>query len=151
VTTTGTSFPLSKHTGGGGATPQFSGQCVYLQFMWEVPHPPSAVEFSSHCHFHKLSCSKVAGRGLPLLPSLANLFIYCSMRDCPFPPLWHSRHPALFATCLFCCCLFGFFSFSCFPGWESACPGVYADLAQDCLWEYHVPITSPGGLRLLSW
>jgi hypothetical protein len=119
--------------------------------MWEVPHPPSAVEFSSHCHFHKLSCSKVAGRGLPLLPSLANLFIYCSMRDCPFPPLWHSRHPALFATCLFCCCLFGFFSFSCFPGWESACPGVYADLAQDCLWEYHVPLTSPGGLRLSSW
>jgi hypothetical protein len=32
----------------------------------------------------------------------------------------------------------GFFSF--FPGWGSVCPGGYADLAQGCLWEYHVPL-----------
>jgi hypothetical protein len=39
-----------------------------------------------------------------------------------------------------------FFSF--FPGWGLVCPGGYADLAQDCLWEYHVPLGSPCGLRL---
>jgi hypothetical protein len=43
------------------------------------------------------------------------LFIYSFMKDCPFPLLWHSGRPALFAMCLFCCChcLFSlvFFSF----------------------------------------
>jgi hypothetical protein len=58
---TATSFPLSKHTGGGGATPTFSGQCVYLQFPWEVTLPPSPVEFSSHCHFYRLFHSWLLG------------------------------------------------------------------------------------------
>jgi hypothetical protein len=37
-----TSLPLSKHTGGGGTTPVFSGQLVYLQFCEGVPllHSP---------------------------------------------------------------------------------------------------------------
>jgi hypothetical protein len=35
------------------------------------------------------------------------------------------------------------FSFSFFPGWGSVCPGGYADLAQGCLWKYHVPLSSP--------
>jgi hypothetical protein len=43
------------------------------------------------------------------------------------------------------------FSFSFFPGWGSVCPRSYADLAQDCLWEYHVPLSSPCGLRLPKW
>jgi hypothetical protein len=37
---------------------------------------------------------------------------------------------------------------SCFPGWGSVCPGGCADLAQGCLWEYRVPLSSPCGLRL---
>jgi hypothetical protein len=41
-----------------------------------------------------------------------------------------------------------FFSF--FPGWESVCPGGYADLAQGCLREYHVPLSSPCGLHLFK-
>jgi hypothetical protein len=41
-----------------------------------------------------------------------------------------------------------FFSF--FPGCESVCPGGYADLFQGCLWEYHVPLSSPGSLLLPS-
>jgi hypothetical protein len=32
-----------------------------------------------------------------------------------------------------------------FPGWGLICPGGYADLAQGCLWEYHVPLSSPCG------
>jgi hypothetical protein len=39
-----------------------------------------------------------------------------------------------------------FFSF--FPAWGLVCPGGYADLAQDCLWEYRVPLSSPCGLHL---
>jgi hypothetical protein len=92
----------------------------------------------------------IAGRVPLLLPSPASLFIYSSMRHCPSPPLWHSGCPTLFITCLF-------FSFQllvyysvCFfsPGWESVYPGGYADLAQGCLWEYHMLLSSPGGLLL---
>jgi hypothetical protein len=36
------------------------------------------------------------------------------------------------------------------PGWGSACPGGYADLAQGCLWGYHIPLSSPCGLHLLK-
>jgi hypothetical protein len=111
-------LPLSKHTGGGGTTPAFSGWHVYLQFTWGVPLPPSPVKFSSHSHFYKLSSSKVAGRVPPLLPSLAGLFIYSSMRDCP-SPLQCSGHPTLFATCLLLLLLLfivQFFFFSFFPG-----------------------------------
>jgi hypothetical protein len=39
TTTTITSFPLSKLTGGGDTAPAFSDQCVYLQFTWEVVFP----------------------------------------------------------------------------------------------------------------
>jgi hypothetical protein len=73
---TATRFPLSKHTGGGDTAPAFSGLRVYLQF-------PTPVEFSSHCHFYKLSHSWLLGvcccscllwlacEGFPLPPSLA--------------------------------------------------------------------------------
>jgi hypothetical protein len=88
---TATSFPLSKHTGGGDTAPAFSGRCVYLQFMWEVGLLPSPVEFSSLCHSHKLSRSCLLGAPL-LLPSPArpSLFIYSSRRD-SLPPLFHTQ------------------------------------------------------------
>jgi hypothetical protein len=88
----------------------------------------------------------VVGHVLLLLPSLAGLFIYSYMRDCPSPPLQCSGHPTLFATCLFCHCLL--FSFSFFPGWRLVCPGDYADLAHGCLWEYCMLFSSPFGLCL---
>jgi hypothetical protein len=49
-------FPFPS-TGKSDTVPSLSGLCVYLQFMWEVGLPPSPVQFSSHHHFHKLSCS----------------------------------------------------------------------------------------------
>jgi hypothetical protein len=52
VTATATSFPLSKHTGGGDTA---------LAFTWEVGLPPSPVEFSFHCHFYKFSPSWLLG------------------------------------------------------------------------------------------
>jgi hypothetical protein len=57
ATTTATSFPLSKHTGGGDTAPASSGQRVH---MGSDTSPPP-VEFFSHCHFYKLSCSWLLG------------------------------------------------------------------------------------------
>jgi hypothetical protein len=150
MTTTVTSFPLSKHTGGGDTTPTFSGQHVYLQFTWEVGLPSSPVQFSSHHHFYKLSRSWLLGGCRH--SCLLRQFVYLHFCEgLPLPPLWNSGHPALFAACLFCCCclLFSFFSF--FPVLGSVCPGGYAGLAQGCLWEYHVPLSSPCGLHLPKW
>jgi hypothetical protein len=53
-------FPF-PNTGKGATAPALSGLHVYLQFMWEVGLPPSLVKFSSHCHFHMLSCSCLLG------------------------------------------------------------------------------------------
>jgi hypothetical protein len=86
----------------------------------------------------------VAGHVLPLLPSLAGLLWGISP-----PPLQHSGHPALFATCLFLLLLLiiqVFFLF--FFGWGSVCPGGYANLTHGCLWEYRMPLSSPCGLHL---
>jgi hypothetical protein len=119
-TSTFTSFP-TPGCWAGASTPAFSGQFVYLQFTEEVSLPFSPVEFSLYRHFYKLSRSNVAGRGPPLLPFPASLFFYSSVRDFPSPPLQHSGHPALFATCLFCCCLLFSLFFSLFSlggGWS---------------------------------
>jgi hypothetical protein len=60
------------------------------------------------------------------------------------------RVPHPFPMCLFfSSCLF-IIQFVFFPEWESVCPVDYADLAQGCLWEYRVPLNSPGGLLLSS-
>jgi hypothetical protein len=61
VWATATSFPLSKHIGGGDTASAFSCLHVYLQFTWEVGLSPSLVEFSSHCSFYKLSRSWLPG------------------------------------------------------------------------------------------
>jgi hypothetical protein len=116
-TTTVTSFPLSKHTGGGGAIPTFSSQLVYLWFTWEVSLPPISSGVFLTLPLLQAFPLLVAGWVPPLLPSPASLFIYSSMSDCPFP-LQCSGCPALFASCLFCCCcwLFTLFYFSFFPG-----------------------------------
>jgi hypothetical protein len=83
-------------------------------------------------------------------PAFSGQLVYLQLHGgLSFPLLQHSGHPALFAMCLFCCCLF--FSFSFFPGWGSVCPGGYADLAQGCLWEYRVPLSSPCGPHLPKW
>jgi hypothetical protein len=79
---------------------------------------------------------------LPLLPSLAGLFIYNSVRVSP-------PHLLFYVSFLLLLLIIQFFSF--FPGWGSVCPGGYADLSQGCLWEYHVPLSSPCGLHLPKW
>jgi hypothetical protein len=73
---------------------------------------------------------------LPPEPLWPTRLVYLQSREgFPSPNLQHSVHPTLFPVCLYCsyCILL---SFSFFPGWRSVCPGVYAALAQGCLWEY---------------
>jgi hypothetical protein len=138
---TAKSFPLSKHTGGGDTAPAFSGLCVYLQFLWEVGLPPLLWSFpptATFTSFPPPGCWVCA-----TAPALSSQLV----RDFPSSPLQFSGCPAVFATCLFYCyCLL--FRFSFLSGWGSVCPGGYADLAQGCLWEYHVPLSSPCGPHL---
>jgi hypothetical protein len=98
-----TSFPLSKHTGGGDTAPTFSGQHVYLQITWEVGVPPSPVEFTSLCHSHKLSCSwswvhAPASAGASL--ARPSLFIYSLGKDSP-PPLFGAQGTPPSLLCVF--------------------------------------------------
>jgi hypothetical protein len=91
----------------------------------------------------------VAGRVPLLLPSPARpgLFIYSSVRDSP-PPLFGTQGAPPSVLRVFIV-LIAYYSVSLFfPGWGLVCPGGYADLAQGCLWEYCVPLSSPCGLRL---
>jgi hypothetical protein len=106
---------------------------------------PSPVEFYSLCHSHKLSCSWLLGtcpRSRQSLSGQTRLVYLQFQEGFPSLPLWHSGHPTLFAMCLYCSyCLL--LSFCFFPGWGLVCPGDFADLAQGCLCEYHVPLSSP--------
>jgi hypothetical protein len=104
--------------------------------------PP--VEFSSHCPFYKLSHFWLLGmcHGSCLLqPACCEGF--------PLPPSSVLRllHPLCYMSFLVLLLIIQFF-FSFFPGWGFFCLGGYADLAQGCLWEYHVPLSSPCGLCL---
>jgi hypothetical protein len=109
------------------------GKWVFPPLLWSFP---PTLAFTSFLAPGCWACAAV--------PAFSSRLV----RDFPSPPLRHSGRPALFAMHRFChyCLLFSFFSF--FPGWGSVCPGGYADLAQDCLWEYRVPLSSPCGLRL---
>jgi hypothetical protein len=139
MTATITSFPLSKHTGGDGATHAFSSPFIYISHVrcpfpplqWRFPHTTTFTSFpaprflvgwllqlaclftihvgsdpstlssgvSSHCHFYKLSCSKIAGWVPPLLPSPAGLFIYSSHVRYHVPTLqWRFPHSATFTS-----------------------------------------------------
>jgi hypothetical protein len=111
--------------------------------------PP--VQFFSHRHFYNLSRSWFLGvcHRSYLLQVTCLFTVPCRISP---PPLQRSGCQALFVMCLLlllCAYYSVFFSF--FPGWGSVCPGVYADLAQDCLWEYCMPLSSPCVLHLPKW
>jgi hypothetical protein len=110
------------------------GRWVFPPLLWSFPRTATFTTFPTP------GCWACAAA-----PAFSSRLV---VRDFPSPPLWCSGCPALFTMCLFCCycLLFNFFSF--FPGCGSVCPGGYADLAQGCLWEYHVPLSSPCGLHL---
>jgi hypothetical protein len=131
-------FPFPTHWGRWHSTSFLRPACLFTVHMGSGSSPLSCEVFLPPPLLQALPLL-VAGHMLPLLPSPAILFV----RDFPSPHLLCSGFLALFATCLFCC--YWLFSFSFFPGWGLVCPGGYADLAQGCLCEYHVPLSSPWG------
>jgi hypothetical protein len=136
--------PFQAHWGRWHCTRFLSPVCLFTAHMGSGSSPLSC-EFSSLCHSYKLSRSWLLGThpcSCQRLSGQARL-VYLQFREgFPSPPLRHSVHPTLFAMCLYCSyCLL--LSFSFFPGWGLVCPGGYADLAQGCLWKYHVLLSSP--------
>jgi hypothetical protein len=106
--------------------------------MWEVGLPSSPVEFSSLCHSHKLSRSWLLGMcPAPTRASPACLAcLFTVPGRIPFPQSLALRvpHPLSYMSLLF---LLLITQFLFFPQVEVSLPGVYAALAQACLWEYH--------------
>jgi hypothetical protein len=105
--------PLSKHTGGGDTASAVSGLHGCLQLMWEVGLPHSPVQFSSHCHFYKLSRSWLLG----VCPCFLwpGLFIYSSGKD-SLPPIFGTQCTPPSFPCVFIV-LIAYYSVSLFsPG-----------------------------------
>jgi hypothetical protein len=110
------------------------GKWVFPPLLWSFPPSATLTSF--------LAPGSCAHAPAPALSGQAWLVYLEFQEGLPSPSLWHSGHPILFAMCLYCSyCLL--LSFSLFPRWGSVCPGSYADLAQGCLWKYHIPLSSP--------
>jgi hypothetical protein len=107
--------------------------------MWEVGLPPSPVEFPPiPLPLFQAFRLLVAGRVLPLLPFSGWLVYLQFCEGLPLPPLCYVSFVVVvvYSVCFFLFCL----------GGGSVCPGGKADLAQGCLWEYLVLLSSPGRL-----
>jgi hypothetical protein len=127
------------------------GKWVSPPLLWSFPLSPLSQAF----------LLLVAGRVPPFPPEAlwpGQLVYLQSQEGFPSSNLWRSVHPTLFPACLYCSyCLL--LSFSFFPRWRLVCPGSYADLDQDCLWKYCVPLNSPclclpkpsGNWQLVAW
>jgi hypothetical protein len=132
--------PFQAHWGRWHCTRLLRPVCLFTVHMGSGSSPFSCGVFFP-LPLYKLSHSWLLGT------AAAPAFSSRVVRHFPSPALRCSGHPALFATCLFCC-YFLLFSFSFFPGWGSVRPAGCADLAQGCLWEYRVLLSSPCGPRL---
>jgi hypothetical protein len=112
-----TSFPLSKHTGGGDTAPTFSGLHVCLQLTWKVGLPPLSCGVFLPLPLSQAFQLLVAGRAPLLLPSLTrpSLFIYSSRKDSP-PPFFGAQCTPPSLHCVFIV-LIAYYSVSLFsPG-----------------------------------
>jgi hypothetical protein len=113
--------------------------------------PPSPMEFSSNHHFYKLSCSWLLGTcHRSCLLRLAHLLTVPWGIASPPSSVLRAPRPLCYVSFLLLLLIIQFFLLF-FPGWGSVCPEGYADLAQGCLWEYCVPLSSPCGLCLPKW
>jgi hypothetical protein len=114
------------------------GKCPFPPLQWSFPHTATFTSFPTPV------CWVGAGT-----PAFSGLFIYSSIRDCPpHPSALRTPCPLCYVSFLLLLFIiqFGFFLF--FPWVGVSLSRGYADLAQGCLWEYCVPLSSPGGLRL---
>jgi hypothetical protein len=98
----------------------------------------------------------VAGCVLPLLLSLAGLFIYSSVRDCPSPPLeFRVPHPLCWWSFLLLLLIFSFFLFSLGGGWSVQgamliWPRVFCG-STTCRLAHLVVCVFPSGLGAAVW
>jgi hypothetical protein len=113
------------------------GNWVFPPLLWSFPPSATLTSFPAPgCWAH----APAPTRGSPARPGL---FIYSPGKD-SLPPIFGAQcTPPSFPRV--CIALIVYYSVSLFsPGWRSVCPGGYAALAQACLWEYHIPRSSPG-------
>jgi hypothetical protein len=130
--------------------------CLFTVYVKECPSPPRQWSFPQDSRCYKLSPLQGCWAGAAS-PAISGWLVYLQFDwGAPLPHSLELRAPCslCYVPFLFfsaACLLFSlnfFFSFS--PVWGSVCPGGYADSAQGYLWEYHVPLSSPGGLLLPS-
>jgi hypothetical protein len=133
------------HTGGGDTAPAFSGLCVCLQLTGKWVFPPLLWSFPPTAAFISFptpvcwACSPTPAEASPARPGL---FIYSSGVDSPPPSsVLSAPHPLCNVSLLFSLLITQFLFF---PMLGSVCPGGYAVLAQGCLWEYCILLSSPG-------
>jgi hypothetical protein len=136
---------LQSHWGRWRYTRLLWPACLFTDHVGSLP-PCSPLEPSSQQSLLQVFPLQGSWAGANT-PAFSGQLVY--LQFCEGLPLPHSselRVPVSFC----CCCLFSlvFFSFS--LGGGPVCPRGYADLTQGCLWEYHMPLSSPGGLLLLS-
>jgi hypothetical protein len=129
-----------------------------------LPSPAGLFIYSSHGKWvFPLSCGVflpppllqafpllVAGHVTPLPPAFSVQLVYLQFCE-GFPsPLFSAQGtlPSLLCVFFVVIAYYSGFFFSFFPGWGLVCLGGYADLAQGCLWEYRMPLSSPCGLHL---
>jgi hypothetical protein len=111
------------------------GKWTFPPLLWSFP--PTAT-FTS---FPTLGCWACATA--PAFSGSACLFTV--LWGIPLPLPFRAQGAPPFLLCVFFVVIAYYSVFSFFPGWGSVCPGGYADMAQGCLWEYHVPLSSPCG------
>jgi hypothetical protein len=123
ATATVTSLPICKHTGGGGATPVFSGWLVYLQISRKCPFP--AFQWNPPLD---TATSFPAPRLLGMCCHSCLLQLACLFTvpwEIAPPPLFRAQGtpPSLLHVFLLLLLFIIQFFFSFFPGWGSICPG----------------------------
>jgi hypothetical protein len=143
--------PLQAHWGRWRYTRLLWLPCLFTDHMGSALPPFSSGTFLMTTTVTSFPTPSLLGEGLHFcLLWLACLFTVL-WGIAPLP-VFSAQGTPLSLLHVFCCCclLFCLVFFSFFPGWGSVCPGGYAELVQDCLWEYHLPLSSSGGLLLLS-
>jgi hypothetical protein len=128
----------------------------YLEFVWGGA-PPSLS--SGACHtlatVTSLPLSKHSRGGgtTPAFPCQLGYLQFRERLPLPQSPELRAPHPLCYVSFFFstACLLFSLFFFSFYSlDRGSVCPGCYADLFQGSLCEYHMPLSSPCVLCLLS-
>jgi hypothetical protein len=125
------------------AAPDSCRVCLQLTAQWEVVFPPLPWSFPPS-PLSQVFLLLVAGGAPPPPPSLAcpGLFIYSCVRNSP-PLLFRAQGapPSLLHVFIVLIVYYSVSAF--FLGGGSVCPEGYADMAQGCLWEYHLQLSSP--------